>query len=74
MSPLSNLDLSPERLRGYLPYAAALTLVGYGLYTSYRYIFPHTVLQSLPGPTIGHIFFGNMREIFKAENGSAHKK
>jgi hypothetical protein len=74
MSPLSSLDLDHERLQGYLPYAAALALVGYGFYTSYRYIFPYMVLQSLPGPTNGHILFGNMREIFKAENGSAHKK
>jgi hypothetical protein len=77
MSSSSSLDLDLKQLQAYLPQAALALAAGYGLYIAYqgyRYIFPYTVLQKLPGPSNGHPLLGNMREIFKAENGSAHKK
>jgi hypothetical protein len=48
------------------------SLVSLGLYKILTYIFPHTELTNLPGPKRGHILFGNVAAIIKAEPSEKH--
>jgi cytochrome P450 len=48
------------------------SLVSIGLYKILAYAFRRTELTNLPGPKRGHILFGNMKAVIKAEPSEIH--
>lgn len=48
------------------------SLISLGLYKILAYVFRRTELKNLPGPERGHILFGNMKAVIKAEPSEKH--